>query len=202
MQFKVMPDLERFPDFIMPKRATAHSAGFDLFAQEDMIITEQTTLFELGFKAAVPRVFSSSTGQVLKEYVGIIFPRSGLGAKFNCQLSNTLGVIDSDYRGQWMAALHLGGKGTKVASLQHYLEAYQEVYGVLPPIDDPEGEYESEDEAYEDFADIDSLVVKKGEAFAQVLFFEVPLIDVVQVTELDDTERGEGGFGSTTAPRA
>lgn len=191
MQFKVMPDLERFPDFIMPKRASGQAAGVDLFAQEDMIITEQTTLFELGFKAAVPA-----------GYVGIIFPRSGLGAKFNCQLSNTLGVIDSDYRGQWMAALHLGGKGTKANSLQHYLEAYQEVYGVLPPIDDPEGEYESEDEAYEDFADIDSLVVKKGEAYAQVLFFEVPLMEIAQVDSLDDTERGEGGFGSTTAPRA
>lgn len=190
MQFKVMPDLERFPDFIMPKRASGHAAGVDLFAQEDMIITDTTQLFELGFKAAVP-----------EGYVGIIFPRSGLGAKFNCQLSNTLGVIDSDYRGQWMAALHLGGKGTQVNNLQNYLDAYQSVHGVLPPVDDPEDEFESEDEAYEDYADIDSLVIKKGEAYAQVLFFPVPLMPIVQVDSLDETERGEGGFGSTTPAR-
>lgn len=190
MQFQVCPDLDRYPDFIMPKRASGQAAGIDLFAQEDMIITEQTTLFELGFKAAVP-----------EGYVGIIFPRSGLGAKFNCQLSNTLGVIDSDYRGQWMAALHLGGKGTHVDSLSHYLEAYQSVHGVLPPVDDPEDEFESEEEAYEDYADIDSLVIKRGEAYAQVLFFPVPLMPIVQVDELDDTERGEGGFGSTTPTR-
>lgn len=160
MQFKVMPDLERFPDFIMPERASGQAAGIDLFAQEDMEITNNTQLFELGFKAAVP-----------EGYVGIIFPRSGLGAKFNCQLSNTLGVIDSDYRGQWMAALHLGGKGTKVESTETYRPNHGETQ---------------------------RLVVKKGDAYAQVLFFPVPLMPVVQVTELDDTERGEGGFGSTT----
>lgn len=162
MQFKVMPDLERFPDFIMPERASGQAAGIDLFAQEDMEITNNTQLFELGFKAAVP-----------EGYVGIIFPRSGLGAKFNCQLSNTLGVIDSDYRGQWMAALHLGGKGTKVESTETYRPNHGETQ---------------------------RLVVKKGEAYAQVLFFPVPLMPVIQVTELDDTERGEGGFGSTTKP--
>ena len=160
MQFKVMPDLKRFPDFIMPERASGQAAGIDLFAQEDMEITNNTQLFELGFKAAVP-----------EGYVGIIFPRSGLGAKFNCQLSNTLGVIDSDYRGQWMAALHLGGKGTKVESTETYRPNHGETQ---------------------------RLVIKKGDAYAQVLFFPVPLMPVVQVTELDDTERGEGGFGSTT----
>ncbi|QZE57173.1 hypothetical protein MPK67_gp300 [Erwinia phage pEa_SNUABM_32] len=160
MQFKVMPDLKRFPDFIMPERASGQAAGIDLFAQEDMEITNNTQLFELGFKAAVP-----------DGYVGIIFPRSGLGAKFNCQLSNTLGVIDSDYRGQWMAALHLGGKGTKVESTETYRPNHGETQ---------------------------RLVIKKGDAYAQVLFFPVPLMPVVQVTELDDTERGEGGFGSTT----
>lgn len=160
MQFKVMPDLKRFPDFIMPERASGKAAGIDLFAQEDMEITNNTQLFELGFKAAVP-----------DGYVGIIFPRSGLGAKFNCQLSNTLGVIDSDYRGQWMAALHLGGKGTKVESTETYRPNHGETQ---------------------------RLVIKKGDAYAQVLFFPVPLMPVVQVTELNNTERGEGGFGSTT----
>lgn len=162
MQFQVCPDLNRYPDFIMPKRASGQAAGIDLFAQEDMEITNNTQLFELGFKAAVP-----------KDYVGIIFPRSGLGAKFNCQLSNTLGVIDSDYRGQWMAALHLGGKGTKVESTETHRPNHGETQ---------------------------RLVVKKGEAYAQVLFFPVPLMPIVQVDELDDTERGEGGFGSTTKP--
>lgn len=177
MQFKVMPDLERFPDFIMPKRASGQAAGVDLFAQEDMVITEQTTLFELGFKAAVP-----------EGYVGIIFPRSGLGAKFNCQLSNTLGVIDSDYRGQWMAALHLGGKGTKGDALEKVRALLQRVApAVASLISGPDTQL--------------GLHIKRGEAYAQVLFFEVPLMEIAQVTELDDTERGEGGFGSTTPAR-
>lgn len=164
MQFLIKPDTDRFPDFIMPKRASAKAAGIDLFAQEDMRITGETNLFELGFKAAVP-----------EGYVGIIFPRSGLGAKFNCQLSNTLGVIDSDYRGEWMAALHLGGKGTKADDTVHYWHG------------DAEQRY---------------IDIKRGDAYAQVLFFEVPLMDIMQVTELDDTDRGEGGFGSTTKGNA
>ncbi len=176
MLFKVQPDLIRYPDFIMPRRGTAQAAGVDLIAQEDMYIHETSELFELGFKAAVP-----------EGYVGIIFPRSGLGAKFNCQLSNTLGVIDSDYRGQWMAALHVGGKGTKADSLTSFFEV--KLRNDVPVAPDDARFTEK------------CLFIPRGDAFAQVLFFEVPLMDIAQVTELDDTERGEGGFGSTTAPR-
>lgn len=177
MQFKVMPDLNRFPEFKMPARASGQAAGIDLFAQEDMIITEQTTLFELGFKAAVP-----------EGYVGIIFPRSGLGAKFNCELSNTLGVIDSDYRGQWMAALHLGGKGTKGNALEDVRTILRSVApAVASLVEGPDTQL--------------GLHIKRGEAYAQVLFFEVPLMEITQVDSLDDTERGEGGFGSTTPAR-
>lgn len=175
MQFKVMPDLNRFPEFKMPARASGQAAGVDLFAQEDMVITDTTQLFELGFKAAVP-----------EGYVGVIFPRSGLGAKFNCQLSNTLGVIDSDYRGQWMAALHLGGNGTKRGTLEFALNLLHRLGRTL---------------GYDVPGTDRALLINKGEAYAQVLFFEVPLMEIAQVDSLDDTERGEGGFGSTTPAR-
>lgn len=177
MQFEVCPDLERYPDFIMPKRASGEAAGVDLFAQEDMIISEETVLFDLGFRAAVP-----------KDHVGIIFPRSGLGAKFNCQLANTLGVIDSDYRGEWRAALHLGEKGTKRGTLRTFLSLMEKLR--IPVLGSS-----SRDNKL-------ALHIPKGDAYAQVLFFPVPKVPVVQVDSLDETERGEGGFGSTTAPRA
>ncbi|ARW58940.1 putative dUTPase [Erwinia phage vB_EamM_Y3] len=177
MQFLVKPDLNRYPDFIVPKRGSAQAAGIDLFAQQDMIITADTELFDLGFQAAVP-----------DGYVAIIFPRSGLGAKFNVQLSNTTGVIDSDYRGEWKAAIHLGGKGTQVDQLDWLSAAYlQSDMDEFPDLDDDE--------------DQKALLIKRGEAYAQVLFFEVPLMEVALAEELPDTERGDGGFGSTTAPR-
>lgn len=172
MNFQVKPDLSRYPEFILPKRGSARAAGLDLFAQEDMVITDTTQLFDLGFSAAVP-----------DGYVGIIVPRSGLGAKFHVSLSNTLGVIDSDYRGEWKAALHLGGRGTQRNALRFLHEMLDRAKRALNiPVHEEER----------------ALLIPKGDAFAQVLFFEVPLIGVEQVTSLDVTLRGEGGFGSTT----
>lgn len=48
----------------------------------------------LGFAAAIPPF-----------HVGILLPRSSTGAKHGLELNNTCGVIDSDYRGEWKAAL-------------------------------------------------------------------------------------------------
>lgn len=179
MQFLIKPDFTRFPDFIPPARATAKAAGFDLFAQEDMIISGDTVLFDLGFRTNVP-----------KGHVAIIFPRSGLGAKFQVQLSNTTGIIDEDYTGEWKAALHLGGKGIQAEQIGWLSEAYgASSFTEIPDIDDDE--------------DQKALLIKRGDAFAQVLFFPVPDVEIVITDgELEESERGEGGFGSTTAPRA
>lgn len=38
-------------------------------------------------------------------YVALILPRSSTGAKYGVELNNTCGVIDSDYRGEWIATL-------------------------------------------------------------------------------------------------
>lgn len=57
-------------------------------------------MYPLGFAAAIP-----------KGYVGLILPRSGVGAKYGVELNNTCGVIDSDYRGEWAASLKLKETG-------------------------------------------------------------------------------------------
>lgn len=49
---------------------------------------------DLGFSAEVPR-----------GYVALLLPRSGAGGKHGVELRNTCGVIDSDYRGPWIAKL-------------------------------------------------------------------------------------------------
>ncbi len=41
------------------------------------------------------------------------------------------------------------------------------------------------------------IVVKRGDRIAQLVIQEVPVVDLVEVDELDDTERGAGGFGSS-----
>jgi len=81
------------PNFIMPIKGTANSGAFDLYMPEFGTANGVTQLIGLGFAAAVP------TG-----HVALLVPRSS-AAKTGLELANTVGVIDSDYRGEWKAAL-------------------------------------------------------------------------------------------------
>lgn len=81
----------------LPVRATAGSAGLDLCAAVD----EPLTILP-GKIASVP------TGVAVKlprQSVGLLFGRSGLGVKHGITLSNSVGVIDSDYTGEIIVGL-------------------------------------------------------------------------------------------------
>ena len=80
--------------FIMPTKATIYSAAMDLYMSEAGTVYGHSKLFGLGFAAAVPI-----------GYGALLIPRSGVGAKHGLELNNTVGLIDSDYRGEWKAAL-------------------------------------------------------------------------------------------------
>ncbi len=74
-------------DFMLPKRATENSAGYDFYSPIDFIIQPgQIRCISLEVKAQI------NPGEVL-----LLFPRSSLGWKYNVRLVNTVGVIDSDY---------------------------------------------------------------------------------------------------------
>jgi dUTP pyrophosphatase len=80
--------------FIMPSKSTEFAGAIDLYMPEAGVANGESKLVGLGFAAAIP--FG---------HVGLLLPRSGVGAKFGVELNNTCGVIDADYRGEWMAAL-------------------------------------------------------------------------------------------------
>lgn len=167
----ILPDLKKYPDFIIPSYGTPFSAALDIFAQEDIHITSVTKLIDLGFKCEYP-----------KDYALLLLPRSGLGSKFGVELANTIGLIDVDYRGTLMAALHLSGHGTKS----------REVDLLNDLLDDEDDFPDGCDSSTK------AIHVRRGEAFAQLLLIKtdrpVPRI----VSELSETVRGDGGFGSTT----
>ena len=86
-----------FYDYIMlPKRATSGSAGYDFYLPFDLTIKTTESV----------KVFTGIRAKIDPDYVLMIFPRSGLGTKYHLMLDNTVGVIDSDYRGEVMVALH------------------------------------------------------------------------------------------------
>lgn len=71
----------------LPRRATAGSAGYDIFAPFDItLLPGETISVPTGIRVKI------EDGWVLK-----LYPRSGLGFKFRLQLNNTVGIIDSDY---------------------------------------------------------------------------------------------------------
>lgn len=70
-----------------PKRGTSKSAGYDIFAPIDIVLKPGEEIkVPTGLKAYM------QDGEVL-----LAFPRSGLGFKYYCRLSNTVGIIDCDY---------------------------------------------------------------------------------------------------------
>lgn len=130
----------------VPFRATSGSAGLDLCAAIDepiVLKSGATAVIPTGIAIALPS----------NEYGAFVFPRSGIAIKHGIGLLNSVGVVDSDYRGEIMV-------------------------GVINQISE---EY----------------VIRPGERVAQMVIMPVSMMPVEEVTELDETVRGDGGFGST-----
>jgi dUTP pyrophosphatase len=86
---KIMPLVK---EFIKPEYKTNSAAGMDIYLQEDAtLVIGADNVIHLGFAAEVP-----------EGYAAILLPRSSAGMK-GISLRNTAGVIDSDYRGEWIA---------------------------------------------------------------------------------------------------
>jgi len=128
-----------------PTYGSQYSAGADLYAATEQEITIQpgkTTLIKTGLSLEIP-----------EGYAGLIYARSGLASKKGLAPANKVGVIDSDYRGEIMVALH------------NHSDSEQTV---LP-----------------------------GERIAQLVVTPFLKCEFEETDELSDTNRGEGGFGST-----
>ncbi len=87
------------PAAILPTYATSGSAGADLYAlpsgEPTVIAPGATVCIRTGLAAAVPH-----------GYVGLVFARSGLACRQGLAPANKVGVIDSDYRGEWLIYLY------------------------------------------------------------------------------------------------
>ena len=90
----------------LPTYGSAQAAGADLYACLDAPVT-----VEPGCTAFIP------TGLAMElpvGYVGLIYARSGLACKRDLAPANKVGVIDSDYRGEFIVALHNHGKEPQI----------------------------------------------------------------------------------------
>lgn len=84
------------PNAEVPKRATPESAGFDLRCIDDCTIGPDKHL----------AVHTGLAFEIPSGHAMLIYPRSGLAKNHGITLSNAVGVVDSDYRGEIIVLLH------------------------------------------------------------------------------------------------
>ena len=128
-----------------PTYGTEYAAGADLYA-----CLEEPVCVAAGKTEFIPTGIAMSIPEGL---VGLIYARSGMACKKGLAPANKVGVIDSDYRGDIMVALH---------------------------------NHSTQD-----------IVVENEERVAQMVIAPYLYAVYEEVNELDETVRGEGGFGST-----
>ena len=131
-----------------PEYATSGSAAVDLRAalEEGEVITLMP-----GERSRIPTGIAISPERT--DVVAVIAGRSGHGLKNGVTMANSIGVIDSDYRGE-----------ISVVLINHGSEPFE---------------------------------VRRGDRIAQMMFMPVYTATVLPCEELDETERGAGGFGHT-----
>ena len=93
---------------ILPTYGSQEAAGADLYAclEEDLVI-------EPGKSCFVPTGLAM---EIPKNCAGLIYARSGLACKRGLAPANKVGVVDSDYRGEFMVVLHNHGEQTQTVS--------------------------------------------------------------------------------------
>lgn len=130
----------------IPEYATAGSAAVDLRSAADDDVTINS-----GERALIPTGIAIAPENA--DVVAVLAARSGLSVKHGITVTNGIGVIDSDYRGEICVSL-----------------------------------CNVSDKPY---------TVVRGERVAQLMFMPVLQANFIPTDELDSTDRGAGGFGST-----
>lgn len=130
---------------VIPTRGSTYAAGYDLYACIDekiKVYAGETVKVGTGLSIAIP-----------DGYFGAIFARSGLATKEGLRPANCVGVCDSDYRGEYIIALHNDSATMRI--------------------------------------------IEPGERIAQLVVMPYLSVDFIESDDLDQTDRGAGGFGST-----
>jgi dUTP pyrophosphatase len=170
------------PDAVIPRYAHEFDAGFDLVAVEDVVIEPgETKLVRTGLAISLP------PGYELQ-----VRPRSGISLR--TKLRVVLGTVDSGYRGE------IGVIVDNIAD--KYVKFHANEYGVYEITDTARGNvFDVSGSPVESISfgkyPHNTYIIRKGDRIAQAVIKPVEQARFVEVDELDETERGTGGFGST-----
>lgn len=156
-------------DAIIPTKAHASDSGFDLYVNEDVTIRpNETKVISTGIAVQLPEGYEAQ-----------VRPRSGVTSKTKLRVQ--LGTIDNDY---------VGDIGIIVDNIETYKDYGSRYYRTIDNDNKvrvygragiPEGSY----------------LIRKGDRIAQLVVQFLPKTEGVEVDNLDETERGGKGFGSS-----
>ena len=158
------------PEAVIPTYAKEGDAGMDLVATSVDHSNEHYIEYGTGLAVEIP-----------EGYVGLIFPRSS-NSKKDLQLCNSVGVIDSGYRGEIKLRYRRIINPTPKRNFVVTDVEFQE-------------ELESKVPILRIKADVSCYGV--GDKVGQIISMPIPLSRFNEVQKLSETVRGDGGFGST-----
>ena len=162
---------------IIPSYSVIGDAGLDLTAIDVKYDTTKDLLvYSTGLSIEIP-----------EGYVGLIFPRSSV-SNYPLQLANNVGVIDSTYRGEIILKYRNNWEYWSESNDEDFLWDLSEnghFYFHERPEDEQRG------------FTLYRNVYKIGDRIGQLIIIPYPNIEFEEVDELSETERGEGGYGST-----
>ena len=130
------------PIAVVPRKAHASDAGFDMTCTRYEVTNGELFTYHTDIAVEIP-----------EGNVGLLFPRSSI-YKQDLFLTNSVGVVDSGYRGEVMFKF----KPICTDVKQHY---------------------------------------QVGERIGQLIIIPYPDVEFVEADELSDSDRGEGGYGSS-----
>lgn len=153
---------------VLPTYSKDGDAGMDLVATSEYYDENGNIVYGTGLSFEIP-----------KGYVGLLFPRSS-NANKQILLSNSVGVIDSGYRGE----VTLKFKSTvRVITFGSLMNLIYNFFKRIPKKISVKNYY---GDAY-----------KVGDRVGQIIILPYPQIEFEEAEELSETERNTGGFGST-----
>ena len=168
----------------LPKKGTDRATGYDVIATSDPEIIGETNdrggykrvdyiQYRTNLKLAVQkdRVFSAF-GYTDFDHDILAFPRSSI-SKYNLVLANCIGLIDADYRGEVLLRFKY------IFQPEDYIILDNQIIGNVNP----------------------TKIYSIGDKICQLKVTKVENVEFILVDELDATDRGDGGFGSTDVPK-
>ncbi len=154
-------------DAVIPKYAKPGDAGLDLTATSISYDKDGNWVYGTGLAFEIP-----------KGYVGMLFPRSS-NAKTNMYLTNSVGILDSGYRGEVLF------KYKTAHNVSSFLRYWWNVKVLRK-------------KGY--VANIECIshnAYNVGDRIGQIIILPYPHVEFEEVEELSKTERGTGGYGSS-----